>query len=282
MKFLQSQTCIQNGNRSPTMFVHLDSTRRSKWKNINFTNACQLQRVNFFTPDSKEKLIITVKILHDPACTNISYSDEQEQEGPGIHPPTCTLNVLGLPLSFACLCIIWTSNESSRNVCSRIKERNFAWMVEMRFSSVYNAMVCSHSFQFANHSTNVLTWSRKSVWCAGFMSLAKDNPWNRREMWLIFENKHANTCKRSKVSHTHLHESKLGERENLTSPIFLSIHVQPPNTCVGLFGVRLIFINYTSPSLCSTFEWIARSYNSARICIRLSEAKELLYTIRHQ
>lgn len=95
MKFFQSQTCIQNGNRSPTMFVHLDSTRRSKWKNINFTNACQLQRVNFFTPDSKEKLIITVKILHDPACTNISYSDELEQEGPGIHPPTCTLKCTG-------------------------------------------------------------------------------------------------------------------------------------------------------------------------------------------
>jgi len=79
-------------------------------------------------------------------------------------------------LSLARLCIIWTSNELSRKVCSRINDRNLAWIVEIRLRSVYSAIVCSQSFQFANHSTKVLTWSRNSVWCAGFMSLAKDKP----------------------------------------------------------------------------------------------------------
>lgn len=116
------------------------------------------------------------------------YTNSDRDIRPGITRPRAASKIYYrvLPLSLARRCIIWTSNESSLNVCSRISDRNLAWMVEIRFRSVYNAMVCSQSFQFANHSTNVLTWSRNNVWCAGFMSLAKDKPWNRHKILLTF------------------------------------------------------------------------------------------------
>lgn len=124
-----------------------------------------------------------------------------------------------LPLSFARLCITWTSKESSRNVCSSIKDKNRAWMVEIRFSKVYNAMVCSHSFQLPNHSTKVFTWSRKRAWWAGFMSLAKEKPWKSNKKWISFAKKHVDWILQGLV---HLHESKLGKK---IFPIFLSVNL---------------------------------------------------------
>lgn len=176
-----------------------------------------------------------------------------------------------LPLSLARLCIIWTSNELSRKVCSRINDRNLAWIVEIRLRSVYSAMVCSQSFQFANHSTKVLTWSRNSVWCAGFMSLAKDKPWNRRKISLIFAHKHGQKQGprahiRKCPKHTYM-KANWGRRK--PSPISLSIHEQLRSEHVRSCLVQGLYSSIIHHSCVSTFEWTARLVQSARICIRL-------------
>ena len=147
------------------------------------------KRAKFFAPQ-KKNFQPHIKEFHTVNHHLRSRTNRAEQERPELTRTRAPLKNI-LPLSLARLCIIWTSNELSRKVCSRINDRNLAWMVEIRFRSVYNAMVCSQSFQFANHSTKVLTWSRNSVWCAGFMSLAKDKPWNRRKISLIFAQKTA-------------------------------------------------------------------------------------------
>ena len=204
-----------------------------------------------------------------------SRTNRAEQERPELTRPRAPLKII-LPLSLARLCIIWTSNELSRKVCSRIKDRNLAWMVEIRFRSVYNAIVCSQSFQFANHSTKVLTWSRNSVWCAGFMSLAKDKPWNRRKISLIFAHKNG-----QKLTRAHIRKClKLGDGS--PSPIFLSIHGQPPSKHVRSCLVQGWCSSIIHLSCVSTFEWTARFVQSARICIRLWSKRTSLNTIRHQ
>ena len=143
-------------------------------------------------------------------------------------------------------------------------------MVEIRFRSVYNAMVCSQSFQFANHSTKVLTWSRNSVWCAGFMSLAKDKPWNRRKISLIFAHKNG-----QKLTRAHIRKclntptwKQIGG-DGSPSPIFLSIHGQPRSKHVRSCLVQGWCSSIIHLSCVSTFEWTARFVQSARICIRL-------------
>ena len=161
-----------------------------------------------------------------------SRTNRAEQERPELTRPRAPLKII-LPLSLARLCIIWTSNELSRKVCSRINDRNLAWMVEIRFRSVYNAMVCSQSFQFANHSTKVLTWSRNSVWCAGFMSLAKDKPWNRRKISLIFAHKNGQKLTRAHIrkclKHTYM-KANWG-MEALPQYFFQYMDSLRPNTC---------------------------------------------------
>lgn len=218
---------------------------------------------------SKEKLFVSLRISH--GHPDIQKCQPWWTRKTGINPPTCTTQKYTiLPLSLARLCIIWTSNELSRKVCSRINDRNLAWIVEIRFRSVYKAMVCSQSFQFANHSTKVLTWSRNSVWCAGFMSLAKDKPWNRRKISLIVAHKHglkqARADIRKCLKHTYM-KANWGRRK--PSPIFLSIHVQPRSEHVRSCLVQGLYSSIIHRSCVSTFEWIARFVQSARICIRL-------------
>lgn len=152
------------------------------------------KRAKFFAP--KKKNFPSLKEFRTVNQHMLSY--QRCWIRPELTRPRAPLKNI-LPLSLARLCIIWTSNELSRKVCSRINDRNLAWMVEIRLRSVYNAMVCSQSFQFANHSTKVLTWSRNSVWCAGFMSLAKDKPWNRHKISLIFAHKHGQKLARAHI-----------------------------------------------------------------------------------
>lgn len=75
-----------------------------------------------------------------------------------------------LPLSLASFWRSWISAGSSRNVCSKIRDKNLACVFEILFNRVYRAIVCSHSFQLENQFTKAPTWSLNCV-CAGFISL---------------------------------------------------------------------------------------------------------------
>lgn len=81
-----------------------------------------------------------------------------------------TKTIYHLPLSLASFWRSWISAGSSRNVCSKIRDKNLACVFEILFNRVYRAIVCSHSFQLENQFTKAPTWSLNCV-CAGFISL---------------------------------------------------------------------------------------------------------------
>lgn len=198
--------------------------------------------MKFFAPQKKNFESLFKSFARSPK--HIQYYQPRWTRPEFTRPRAPLKNIL--PLSLARLCIIWTSNELSRKVCSRINDRNLAWIVEIRLRSVYSAMVCSQSFQFANHSTKVLTWSRNSVWCAGFMSLAKDKPWNRRKISLIFAHKQgARAHIRKCPKHTYM-KANWGRRK-LPQYLFQYMNNFDRNTCVVVWYKAYIHQLYIIP-----------------------------------
>lgn len=146
-------------------------------------------------------------------------------------------------------------------------------------------MVRSQSFQWENHSTKVLTWSRNSVWWAGLMLLGEDKSWNGSK-WNIFDQKNPiikSTWKTTALSlTTELAYSKVNAKIN-PSPRYLFQQTWKYISFVVFSWLdEVIFINYKSLKVGGAIEclWMKLVQFWANLHTSLKQTPS--ETIRHQ